>query len=386
MKQHYKPYYNEVKRLMLHCAETDERVYRTELGGKPSIKMTKQAIAECATLVVDNDDWRLQHDNYETFDEVLSFHKSSAQPTDEHYAPIEADNETKELKEFVHKTSKSLKPKQLYVDDLKWKYAVRSVMRAQNMMVVGPTGAGKTMMVKWIAQALDRPLHIFNLGSTQDPRATLIGNTHFDTDKGTFFSQSAFVHAIQQPNAIILLDELSRANPEAFNILMTALDPHQRTLRLDETVDSKVINIEPTVTFIATANIGHEYTSTRVIDRALQDRFVTIEMDYLDYEGEMHVLSSMFPMLDQTTKANIAGVATKIRDAVNDEDSPIERSLSTRHTLEMASLMVDGFSFSNVLDIVVYPSYSHDGGLESERTYVKQLIQSTVGETADSPF
>ena len=58
-------------------------------------------------------------------------------------------------------------------------------------------------------------MEIFNLGSTQDPLFTLIGNTQFDTKKGTVFSPSPFVKAIQTPNTVIVLDEISRAHPEA---------------------------------------------------------------------------------------------------------------------------------------------------------------------------
>ena len=49
----------------------------------------------------------------------------------------------------------------------------------------------------------------------RDSRATLIGNVHFDKKKGTYFSESVFVKAIQTPNAVILLDELSRTHPLA---------------------------------------------------------------------------------------------------------------------------------------------------------------------------
>jgi MoxR-like ATPase len=76
-----------------------------------------------------------------------------------------------------------------------------------------------------------------------------------------------------------LLDELSRAHPEAWNILMTVLDEGQRYLSLDEDVDSPTIMVASNVSFIATANIGTEYTSTRVLDRALMDRFEIIEVD-----------------------------------------------------------------------------------------------------------
>ena len=156
--------------------------------------------------------------------------------------------------------------------------------------MTGPSGCGKTMAAKSLINALDRPQFYFNLGATQDPRASLIGNTHFAKDTGTYFSESLFVKAIQTENAVILLDEISRAHPEAWNILMTVLDQGQRYLRLDEADGAPTINVAEGVSFIGTANIGNEYTSTRVMDRALLDRFVVIEMDPFEIPIEHKVV------------------------------------------------------------------------------------------------
>jgi len=155
------------------------------------------------------------------------------------------------------KNSADLRPETLEMTDLKWKYLVRSALRGKNIMMVGPAGCGKTEAAKALPAATDRPFFYFNLGATQDPRATLIGNTHFK-DGETAFDQSAFVKAIQTENAVILLDELSRAHPEAWNILMTVLDEGQRYLRLDEDINAPNIHVASGVSFIATANIGTE--------------------------------------------------------------------------------------------------------------------------------
>ena len=37
------------------------------------------------------------------------------------------------------------KPKDLIIDDLKWKYLVRCVLRGENILMVGPTGCGKCL-------------------------------------------------------------------------------------------------------------------------------------------------------------------------------------------------------------------------------------------------
>ena len=210
---------------------------------------------------------------------------------------IEVPTDHEEVLNFIH-TSYSLKPRNLMMSELKWKYLVRSGVRGKNIMMTGPAGCGKTMAAKSLVNSLDRPDFYFNLGATQDPRSTLIGNTHFDSKQGTYFSESLFVKAIQTPNAVILLDELSRAHPDAWNILMTVLDYGQRYLRLDEASGSDTIKVADGVTFVATANIGNEYTSTRVMDKALMDRFTIVEMDVLNEEDENQLLNYMFPSVD----------------------------------------------------------------------------------------
>jgi len=348
----------------------------------PSPITLQKAVSEGQALEFDSS---RETNGWRRVDMEMFFNHTKSNPVNELQKPLEVSEETEEIKQFIHSESYSLKPNNLVLDELRWKYAVRSVIRSQNVLVCGPTGSGKTMMVKWLAESLSRPLHIFNLGSTQDPRATLIGNTHFDQSRGTFFSQSPFIEAIQQPNSIILLDELSRANPEAFNILMSVLDPNQRYLRIDESVNSPIINVHPTVTFIGTANVGMEYTSTRVIDRALQDRFVTIQMDYLDEEGERELLSNIFSEVEDTKIKTVAKLVTLVREDVKSEDGQLERNLSTRHSIEMVSLINDGFTLEETLQIVVFPNYSSEGGLESELTYVKQLLQSVMDDSEGDP-
>ena len=290
------------------------------------------------------------------------------------------------IKDFIHKGSVSLKPTELVMEELKWKYLIRSAVRAKNIMMTGPSGCGKTMASKALVTALDRPDFYFNLGATQDPRATLIGNTHFDKQKGTFFSESAFVTALKTPNAVILLDELSRAHPDAWNILMTVLDQGQRYLRLDEAEGSPIVNVAEGVTFIATANIGNEYTSTRVMDRAILDRFVTIEMDVLDDVKEFGLLKFMFPEVKEYDLKAIAEIAHHTRTQSMSENGKLTSMVSTRASVEMAGLIYDGFELNEAAEISIYPFFSQDGGVDSERTYIKQLVQKYQRDENGEPL
>ena len=307
-------------------------------------------------------------------------------PSTDNSSSVDVPSDHAEILNFIH-GSYSLKPKGLMMSELKWKYLIRSAVRGKNIMMTGPAGCGKTMAAKSVVNSLDRPDYYFNLGATQDPRGTLIGNTHFEKNKGTYFSESLFVKAIQTPNAVILLDELSRAHPDAWNILMTVLDYGQRYLRLDEQDNQATIKVADGVTFVATANIGNEYTSTRVMDKALMDRFTIVEMDVLSEEDENSLLNYMFPNVDSTLLSNVAKIASLTRTESNSETARIGSGISTRTTVELCGLLFDGFNLVEAAEVSIYPQYDNTGGVDSERTFVKQIVQKFMDDgTSDELF
>lgn len=321
--------------------------------------------------------WR--HADISVYDSLVN----NALPLD--VADNRNDEQHEDVETFLAK-SQALRPSNLIISDLKWKYLMRSVVRGKNIMMTGPSGCGKTLAVQSVAKALNgRPFFYFNLGATTDARSTLIGNTHFAKEKGTFVADALFVQAIQTPNAILLMDELTRATPDAWNILITVLDENQRYLRIDEKPDTPTVKVAKGVTFVATANIGAEYTATRVLDRAMMDRFSAIvEMEPLSREDEMRLLGMTYPTLPAETVQSIAEIAAHTRLQVKSDDPKVTTSISSRLTVEMAGLIYDGFTVAEAAEACIYPFFSDAGGPDSERTYMKQLVQKYLPAPSDA--
>ena len=333
---------------------------------------------------------RVPADKFEGAEPVTNFNQPNGgletfqmKSTSVQSEPVQAPN-TMDFINFIHNDSKGLKPQMLFMSELKWKYLIRNILRGKNIMMTGPAGCGKTMAAKAAANSIEGyNMEIFNLGSTQDPRATLIGNTQFDTKKGTVFNPSPFVKAIQTPNTVVVLDEITRAHPEAHNILMSVLDQGQRYLRLDEASDSPIVKVAEGVSFIASANIGNEYTATRQLDRAIVDRFTIIEMDTLSKTEETELLQMMYPSVNVNLITSVAEITSMTRSEIKKETPNLTNSLSTRTAVEIGSLLYDGFTLEEAAEITIYPFFEEAGGAQSERTYIRQFVQKYVGSTEE---
>ena len=120
-----------------------------------------------------------------------------------------------------------------------------------------------------------------------------------------------------------------------------------------------------------------EYTATRVIDRAILDRFSLIEMDALGEDDEYTLLKGKFPTIEEETLLQLCSIVGDIRKEINTDSPRLSTIISTRNTIEIAELLMDGFSIHDAAQLLIYPLYPNEGN-DSERVFVKQLIQKYI--------
>lgn len=131
----------------------------------------------------------------------------------------------------------------------------RSGLRDKNkpigsFLMAGPTGVGKTELTRQLAAELDVDLLRFDMSEYMEKHAVsrLIGAPpgYVGYDQGGLLTEEV----IKKPHAVLLLDEIEKAHPDMFNILLQIMDYGQLTDSNGRKADFKHVII------VMTSNVG----------------------------------------------------------------------------------------------------------------------------------
>ena len=116
----------------------------------------------------------------------------------------------------------------------------------------GPTGVGKTEVARQLAYAMGMPLHRFDMSEYMERHAVsrLIGAPpgYVGFDQGGLLTEAIS----KQPHCVLLLDEIEKAHPDIFNILLQVMDHGTLTDNNGRKADFR------NVVVIMTTNAGSE--------------------------------------------------------------------------------------------------------------------------------
>ena len=265
-----------------------------------------------------------------------------------------------------------------FADSMTFYTMLRNIFRGKSILITGPSGCGKSSLGRILADISNKPFYAFNFGDTMNPSAKILGDTKYDSERGTFFKPSRFVSALQDDKgAFIMLDEVTRDRTgDLANILMPVLDG-QKYLALDESDDADTVQINDGAFFYATANIGREYLgAAHDLDRAWKDRFTggIYELEYLPADKEAELLKIRVPTISNVDAERITDFASRVRNLYKSEE--LNTAVSTRMCLSTAEYVADGMTMLEALKQVCLPFYPIQAGDDTERVKVMQTIQS----------
>jgi ATP-dependent Clp protease ATP-binding subunit ClpA len=119
-----------------------------------------------------------------------------------------------------------------------------------NYLFSGPTGVGKTEVARQLAAIMGIPLQRFDMSEYMERHSVsrLIGAPpgYVGYDQGGLLTDAVD----QQPHCVLLLDEIEKAHPDLFNILLQVMDNGKLTDHHGKTVDFR------NVILIMTTNAG----------------------------------------------------------------------------------------------------------------------------------
>ncbi len=143
-----------------------------------------------------------------------------------------------------------------------------------SFLFIGPTGVGKTELAKALAEALfnsEQAMVRIDMSEYQEKHSVsrLIGAPpgYVGYEEGGQLTEAIR----RRPYSVILLDEIEKAHPDVFNILLQVLDDGRLT-------DSKgrVVNFKNTL-IIMTSNIGAHLIMDRLTDISAADKEETMQ-------------------------------------------------------------------------------------------------------------
>lgn len=237
--------------------------------------------------------------------------------------------------------------------------------RPVSFIFVGPTGVGKTELVKQIArEVFDSEEALIRLDMSEfmekHSAAKLIGSPpgYVGYDDAGQLTEKIRRH----PYSVILLDEIEKAHPDIFNILLQILDDgritdsHGKTVSFENTIIIMTSNAGSNLKSGITGFSKEEGESTRLkIDRALSEMF---RPEFLNRVDETVIFSEL-------SKAELMDIIGLMTD-------DLQKGLSEKGI---------GFEISDsAKEVILREAYKPKYGARPMRRYIEKHIEDSIAQ------
>ena len=186
-----------------------------------------------------------------------------------------------------------------------------------SFLFLGPTGVGKTEVARSLANIMGIELLRFDMSEYMERHTVsrLIGAPpgYVGYDEGGQLTEAVR----RRPYCVILLDEIEKAHPEVFNILLQVLDDGRLTDGQGRTVDFK------NTVLILTSNIGsHHYGNpiegedfSRIQELVLEDVRLVLRPEFINRLDDMIVFHQLgAAQIKEIVRVQLGGLVKRLEE------------------------------------------------------------------------
>ena len=234
-----------------------------------------------------------------------------------------------------------------------------------SFLFLGPTGVGKTELAKALAESLfDDESNIVRLDMSEYMEkysvSRLIGAPpgYVGYEEGGQLTEAVR----RKPYSVVLFDEVEKAHPDVFNVLLQVLDDGRVTDSLGRTVDFKNTII------IMTSNIGSEYLLEGIDENGqIKDEARQLATNDLHAHFRPEFINRLdeIIMFKPLTKDNISGIVNLLIDDLNKRLADKELKIELR---------------DDAKDFIVDNGYDPAFGARPLKRYVQKTVETLVAK------
>jgi MoxR-like ATPase len=211
--------------------------------------------------------------------------------------------------------------------------AISALGMGKNILLKGPTGAGKTKLAETLSHLFRQPMFSINCSVDLDAESLMGFKTlAYEENKQKIEFVPGPVTSAMQHGTFLYIDEINMAKPETLPLLNGVLD-YRRTVTNPFT--NEIITAKNGFNVIAAINEG--YIGTVPLNEALKNRFIVIDIPYLEGELLKQLITSQSRLTNETLIDLFAQLSTDLISAVN-QGKLSEDAASIRALLDACDL------------------------------------------------
>ncbi|MCD6317485.1 AAA family ATPase [Candidatus Aerophobetes bacterium] len=261
----------------------------------------------------------------------------------------------------VNKITKAVE----YIDqDGEWKIFCELMDRGKPVLLNGPTGCGKSTMVKWYAYIRGLPFYMSPTGNRETTIDDITGSW-VPADPKPIKAPGALTLAMVH-NGIFYFEEIGPVDPGVLYGLHGVLDDKKITVQSQ--YGFEVIEGGENFKMISSGNLDNRYTPIELSD-AFLERWAQIKLGYPDKQGTINILKSRAPKLDEETIILITDLIFDMRGVL----TSYKKDMGLRGAVEVAQALQG--SNQPIKKLIQVHMVNPKSTYENDTTLYKKLME-----------